>query len=236
MDISELYSTRIQKTFDEDQAEIVTILKSNPHVSLKLINYYKGLPLSYPATVASVDKGTIDLDLQAEQALTIEHGRYTFIRSPLFKHDLFAQAQYVNLRKRAATFVKFCYVEIMAERRNFLRLEFNEPVTVSIQTALGPIEGCLHDISLSGLNVAIDDYHELEARSEASISFQLYDTEQNNSFNVCVPAVLISIADDTRPYNYKFSITPDKTTERQLSKYIFQRQIDIIREIKDTIL
>lgn len=236
MDISELYSTRIQKTFDDDLTEIFGIFKSNPTAAVKLITYYKGLPLSYAAKIASVDRGTIDLDVQAEQAYTIEHGRYSFIRSPLFKHDLFAHAQYVNLRKRAITLTKFSYVEIMAERRNFLRLEFNKPVSVMVTTPQGEMAGHLHDVSLSGLNILVDSYHELARGSEVSIAFRLCDTELNIDFKVRVPGTLIGIADAALPYNYKFAITPDKETERQLSKYIFQRQIDIIREIKDAVL
>ena len=100
MTSTDLYSTRIQKNFDDDQAEILALLEANLNKPLKLINYYKGIPLSYPATIASISRGVVDLDVQEMQAFTIEQARSTFIRSPLFKHDLFAQAQYVNVKKR----------------------------------------------------------------------------------------------------------------------------------------
>ncbi len=236
MNALDLYSTRIQKTFDEDHDEIVAIFKANPKATLKLINYYKGLLLSYPATIVGLDRGVLDLDLQAEQAFTVEHDRYVFIRSPLFAFDLFAQAQYVNVRKKAASFVKFCYVEIMAERRNFLRLELDQPAEVSMTTPAGLLDGKLHDLSLSGLNVAVQDYCPLEPGSEVIISFSLTDNEQQTTFSLNMPTRLISIADTERPYCYKFAMTPDKTAERQLSKFIFQRQVEIIREIKDGVL
>lgn len=236
MNVLDLYSTRIQKTFDEDHDEIVAICKANPKATLKLINYYKGLLLSYPATIAGLDRGVLDLDLQAEQAFTVEHGRYVFIRSPLFKFDLFAQAQYVNVRKKAASFVKLCYVEIMAERRNFLRLELDQPAEVRMTTPAGILEGKLYDLSLSGLNVAVQDFCPLEPGSEVVISFSLTDNEHQTTFSLNLPTRLISIADTERPYCYKFAMTPDKTAERQLSKFIFQRQVEIIREIKDGLL
>ena len=48
MDYTYLYSTRIQKTFDEDQADILSIIRAefaeNPKFEVQLINYYKGLP------------------------------------------------------------------------------------------------------------------------------------------------------------------------------------------------
>jgi hypothetical protein len=235
MNIADLYSTRIQKTFDEDHAEIVSIFKANPKQVLKLINYYKGLPLSYPATVTSIDRGTVDLEVNADQAFAIEENRSTFIRSHLFKHDVFAQVQYVNIKKQAAFFVKFSYVEIMAEHRNFIRMTLEPEPVIVIESPLGIIEGKLHDLSLSGLNILVDDSCALEIDTDTSIRFLLKDIEQNTDFNVYVPAKLIAIKGDTLPYNYKFTISIGKMLERQLSRYIFQRQIEIIREIKEAV-
>jgi hypothetical protein len=233
MNISDLYSSRIQKTFDDDNAEIVAILKASPKKVLKLINYYKGLPLSYPATINSIDRGIVDLDVQQDQAFTIERNRSTFIRSPLFKHDVFAQAQYVNIKKKAATFVKFSYVEIMAERRNFIRMEPEPSPDTVIESPLGIIDGNLYDVSLSGLNISVDQYCPLEMNTETSVRFRLSDIEQRLEIKVNVPAKLVGIMSGSSPYNYKFIICPDKLLERNLSQYIFHRQIEIIKEIKD---
>jgi hypothetical protein len=235
MNIEDLYSTRIQNTYDEDQAEIIAILQAHAKQQLKLINYYMGMPLSYPATIAQIDRGVVDLDVQAQQAFTIEQSRSTFIRSPIFKHDVFAQAQYVNIGKRAATFVKFCYVELMAERRNFLRLELQPSPETVIESPLGILDGKLHDISLAGLNILIDSYCPLERNTEMPIRFTLSSIEHNQSFNVTLPASMLAITAEAPPYNYAFAISPDKTLERQLSQFIFQRQIEIIRAIKDIV-
>ncbi|HXE95850.1 MAG TPA: PilZ domain-containing protein [Dongiaceae bacterium] len=235
MNTADLYSTRIQKTFDEDHAEIVSILKANPEKVLKLINYYKGLPLSYPASIAAIERDSIDLDVKAEQAFTIEQSRSTFIRSSLFKHDVFAQVLYVNVKKQAASFAKFSYVEIMAERRNFIRLALEPSPDTLIESPQGIIEGNLYDISLSGLNVSIHHSCPLTIDTETSIRFKLKRNEQDVDLQVCVPAKLIAIRDNFLPYSYKFTICPDKFLERKLSQYIFQRQIEIIGEIKDRI-
>jgi c-di-GMP-binding flagellar brake protein YcgR len=235
MNITDLYSTRIQKTFDDVQAEIVSILKANPKAALKLISYYKGLPLSYQAKIVSIDRGTLDLDVQAEQAFAIEKSRSVFIRSPLFKHDVFAQAQFVNIKKKAASFVKFSYVEIMAERRNFIRVATESQPNTAISSPLGLIEGQLADISLSGMNIVIQHSVPLEIDSEAPTSFKLRNIEQGLNLTINTPARLINITGDKLPRNYKFTFNPDRSLERQLSQYIFQRQIEIIKEIKDAI-
>jgi hypothetical protein len=236
MNVTDLYSTRIQNTFDDDQAEIVSILKAHPKAALKLINYYKGLPLSYPASLTSVDRGTVDLAVKPEQAFAIEQIRSAFIRSPLFKHDVFAVLQYVNRKKQAAFFAQFSYVEIMAERRNFIRMAPKPEPDVVIESPHGTTEGKLFDLSLSGLNISIHLACSLETGTKTNISFMLKDSEQNQDFKVCVPATLINIKGDAFPYSYIFTISVDRILERQMSKYIFQRQLEIMREIKDAIL
>jgi hypothetical protein len=236
MNITDLYSTRIQKNFDEDQAEIISILKANPKKLVKLINFYKGLPLSYPATIVAVDRGAVDLDVQAEQAFAIENNRISFIRSSLFKHDVLAHLQYVNIKKKAATFVKFSYVEVMAERRNFIRM-LPEPLPHAvIESPLGTIEGTICDVSLSGLSISIDQSVPLEKDMETSIQFMLCNIDQSICFDVSVPGRLVAITGEKLPRSYIFSINPEKLLERQLSQYIFQRQIEIIGEIKGAVL
>jgi len=235
MTCTDLFSTRIQKNFDDDQAEILALLEANLKKPLKLINYYKGIPLSYPATIASISRGVVDLDVQEMQAFTIEQARSTFIRSPLFKHDLFAQAQYVNVRKRAATFVKFSYVEIMAERRSFVRVEVDAPVNVAITSPQGVVEGRLTDLSLSGFGVLIDYTCPLETGVETTAQFTLLSPETGQPIPISIPATLVTINGDRSPYSYRFAINPEKLLERQISQYVFQRQVEIIREVKEIV-
>jgi hypothetical protein len=69
-------------------------------------------------------------------------------------------------------------VEIMAERRNFIRMAPEPRPTVVINSPLGVVEGELQDISLSGANVSIHHSCPLEAGYETSISFMLNDIQQ----------------------------------------------------------
>jgi hypothetical protein len=236
MEISDLYSTRIQKSFDEDQAEIIAILKSAPPKTvLRLINYFKGMPVSYSATINTIEKNNVDLDLQGEQAFTVEDSRSAFIRSPLFKYDVFATAQYVNIKKRAATFTKLSYVEIVAEQRNFIRIKPDPTPVAIIETPEGTIEGHLYDISLTGLNISIENFCEIERGSEVKIKSAFNNIEQDISVNLNITASLVTIKDQLRPYSYIFTFRADKALERQLSQYVFKRQVEIIREIKDAV-
>lgn len=238
MDISYLYSTRINQTFDDDQAEIISILKrellKHPKYEIRLINYYKGLPVSYPAQIISIERDTLELDVFPQQAVVMSEQHSTFIRCKALKHDLFANVQYVNIRKRAASLRKFCYVEIMAERRNYVRLELDTHAKALVKTSGGIVEGFLTELAINGACVKIDQTCPLEIGEETLLNLTLQDImHQNADKTVNVEARLVGIEGDALPRYYRFTITPDKVLDRVLAQYIFQRQIEIIHELKD---
>jgi hypothetical protein len=160
MDYTYLYSTRIQKTFDDDQADILSIIKEglskDPKLEVQLINYYKGMPVSFKAKVVAIDKGALDLDISPKQAVTISAERYTFIRSKLFKHDIVAKAQYVSIKHKAVSLRQLCYVEIVAERRKFIRLELDPPINALFNTPTGIVKGKLVELSMGGAVMSVD--------------------------------------------------------------------------------
>jgi hypothetical protein len=237
MDHSYLYSTRIENTFDEDQADIIAVLKQelakNPKFEVRLINYYKGLPVSFPAKIIAIEKDIIDLDVYPQQSVAMAEHHYTFIRSHLLRHDLYAHVQYVNNKRRAASLRKLCYVEIMAERRNYLRLELDKPQHAHFMTSDGIVQGELKELSITGACMRIDQQCSLEINDEILLTFMLHNIVQNLDYNVQTPARLVRITGDALPRLYAFATTPDKTVDRQIAQYIFQRQVEIIHEIRD---
>ena len=237
MDYTYLYSTRIQKTFDEDQADILSVLKSEldkkKKLEVHLINYYKGMPVSFKAQLVDIDKDALDLDISPQQAVAISSEHYTFIRSKLFKHDILAKAQYVNIRRKAVSLRKLCYVEIMAERRNHLRLILEPPINAIFNSAAGVVTGKIVELSMAGARMVVEQPCDEVLGQEAKLSMMMSDIGQDTSFNITLPAKVVSISDDIKPMQLMLLITPDLLSDRLISKYLIQRQIEIIREIKD---
>lgn len=236
MDHSYLYSTRIQNTFDEDQGEIFSILKDNlarhPNFKVTLINYYHGLPVSCPAHIVNIEKDMVDLDVAPYQAFTMRDHHYTFIRSRILKHDVHANVQYVNINRRAASLRKLCYVEIMAERRNYLRLTLGKPQNAAFKTEEGLVKGKLVEISIDGACIRIDSPCALEIGGETTLTFMLHNIAQNVDYTMKTKATLVGIDREDLVRLYRFSIEPDKILDREIAKYLLQRQIEILQEIK----
>jgi len=237
MDPSDIYSTRVAKSFDEDQADIFAVFKNalagKKLPPLKLINYYKGLPLIYDARVAAVEQDVLDLDVQPQQAVAMAGDHYTLIRCKLFPHDIAAHVQYVNIPRHAASLSKLRYVEIMAEKRNSVRLKLEHHTPAAFPFREQEVTGRLTDLSINGAAVSIDRHLDMPPGSEIMLRFMLPDLAQHKLSPIKTDARLVQTGGDASPYSYCFAIYPEKEVEQQLSRYIFQRQIEIIRDLRD---
>lgn len=237
MDHSYLYSTRIEQTYDEDQDEILSFLRQeilkHSRLHVKLINYYKGLPVSYPAQIIGIERDTVDLEVYPHQAVIISELHYTFMRIKGLKHDIFAKAQYVNIRRHAASLNKLSYVEIMAEQRAYVRLELDNPLKAIFTTNEGIVRGQIREISFNGLGIEVTQPCSLSTSEETTVMFMLHDHTQNLNYNIKTQAKVVGINYDSNPKYYRFTIVTDKISDRQIAQFIIQRQIEIIHEIKD---
>jgi hypothetical protein len=238
MDFTSLYSTRIQTTFDDDQAEILkTFLEkciTKEGAKVNLTNYYRGLPVTYPAVILGVEQGNVDLDVNPQQAIAIASDHYTLIRSKFFPDPIVAHVQYVNIKKHMVSLNKLCFVEVLAEKRAAVRLNLDPPVRATIQHVDQGIAGNLVDISTQGIAITVDNFATLEIGAEMPVKFMLPDSVLLKQTLIKVSATLIDIAGSAAPYRYRFRISPEKHQEQLISRYIFQRQVEIIRGLKET--
>ena len=237
MEFTSLYSTRIQTSLDEDQAEILKTFfekqttKDGSKVSLT--NYYKGLPIIYPATILGVERGNLDLDINPLQAVAITRDHFTLIRSKLFPLTIVAHAQYVNIKKHMASLNKFYFVEVQAERRTAVRVDLDPPAKATIEYDDRVVIGNLVDISTQGIAIEVRDRIGLEIGAEMSVKFMLLDPVLMKQNLIKVPAILVAITGSGVPYLYRFRISPEKHKEQMISRYSFQRQVEIIRSLKE---
>ncbi|MEI6205149.1 MAG: PilZ domain-containing protein [Desulfuromonadales bacterium] len=236
MDFTSLYTTHVKSSFDDDQAEILKIFNDNllskEDLKVTIINYFKELPIVYPATVVAVERGSLDLDINPQQAVAIASDRYTLIRSKLFTHEIAGHVQYVNIKKHAVTLNKLCYVEVLADKRTAVRLGLDPPVQATICCGDQKFSGELLDISVQGLAISIVNFLDLESGTEVSVEFILLDPVLLNQTPVTISARLVAVEGDSSPYRCKFRIAPDKHQEQLIARFSFQRQVEIIRSLK----
>ncbi|HIJ95591.1 MAG TPA: hypothetical protein HPP94_07620 [Desulfuromonadales bacterium] len=240
MDYTSLYSSCIKKSFNEDLTDIMGILrtakKSRDAATFTLINYFKGLPISYPATLLGVEGSNLDLDIHPQQAAAISTDHYTMVRSRLFTHPLIAHVQYVNIKKHVVSLNKFSYVNILAEKRAAVRLDLDHSVAISLLFDTNQhLRGLLDNISIQGFAIKVAEFVQIDSGTDMAASFTLTDPVLLKDVPIDIPVTLVEIKGDRSPYTYTFKAFPAKHQEQLLSRFVFQRQVEIIRILKETV-
>lgn len=239
MDFTSLYSERTKGTPDEDHAEILKVfrekIKSKTDLSVVLINYFRGLPLTYPANVVAIEFGNLEIDINPQQAAAIGRDRYTLIRSRLFTDVILASVQSVDIKRHLVSIKKLGYVELLADNRSAVRLHLEPPVEVTVKYLNEIYKGNVQDISLHGIAILMDRDMSLDIGTRVMLEFNLPDLALQKQTPMELLATLVAVKGDSQLYQYKFRISPQKEKEQLISRYSLQRQIEIIRDLKEIV-
>jgi len=223
---------RIQITGEnEDCAEIIATLAAIESGRLKndvkLVNYFREIPVSYGATVESVEESFAELQVHQIQAVVISFERMTVLKSSHFPKDVIANANYVNVQKSRIVLSSFGYAVVRADRRMSVRVELSEPIYASFATSELTTTGRLHDMSLTGISINVHDAPEIPLSEKGVLSVTLPIGTIN------VPASLLKVVTTDDGERLVFEIEATRSTEISISRYIMQRQVEIIKELKD---
>jgi hypothetical protein len=230
---------KIKKSVDDDRATIVAgfqdIIKRGIRTRFRLLNYYKGLPISYPATIVELNNGILELDVHQQQTVAIERTKLVFIKCDYFDSAILAEVQSADIRRMTASLRNFKFVEIMAERRDALRLELETPTEAEISHDTTKLSGRLFDISLGGFSIRTDERCPVGKDEDVRLRVMIPNLLQNTLTGVETNACHLETTNEGNDFICRFSFQADAQSETTISRFIFQRQVEIIREIKEAL-
>lgn len=231
------YRENIRKTLEEDSAEIaagfIDIIKGNLRVQLKLVNYFKGLPISYPATPVEMAGCVLELDVHPQQAVALEQTGSTFIKCSYFDRPMLADVKDADVRRMMASLSNFRFVEILAEQRVSLRLKLEPPCDAQIVGDGGPVDGKVLDISLGGVSIRTSCPSNLRESDEVKLKLMVPNLLQSGGTSLEVRSTVVAVGSEEEGEVCRFAIELDPHVEGVISRFIFQRQVDLIRELKE---
>lgn len=216
---------------EKDSAQIVETLAAikagRLKNDLKLLNYFREIPVSYGATVETVEESYAELMVHQIQAVVISFEKVTVLKSSHFPRDVIANVNYVNIEKSRIVLSTFSYAIVRADRRMSVRVELSEPIYASFTAAGQTAGGRLNDMSLTGISITVSEDPGLPLSQNGELSVTL------PIGTITVPASLLKVLTVEDGYRLVFEIEATRATELSISKYILQRQVEIIRELKD---
>ncbi|MBU5611710.1 PilZ domain-containing protein [Geomonas azotofigens] len=216
----------------QDQTEIIATLAAIKTGKLKndlrLLNFYREVPVSYGAEVLTVEEHDAELQVNQIQAVVIAHEKVTVLKSSHFRRDVAATATYVNVEKSRVVLSNLGYALVRADRRMSVRVQLGSAIDATFAAPeLDQVHGRLHDMSLTGMsiNVARDPGLPVSQKGELRIAIP--------AGSITVTASLLKVFHLEEGFRLVFEIEPSRAAELSISQYIFQRQVEIIKELKD---
>ncbi len=230
----------VKGTEVEDSLVINQAFKGMIGQRFSILSYYKEIPVSYDAKLLSVENEMAEFEVHDYQAKVISMQRKALIyanpKSP-FREDVFAEAFYVNIAKKRVILCKFSYAKILSNMRRFVRVDLGDIKADAVLMIDGDIiGGTIKDISLGGAALSINTSNNLLVGTEFNLFLKLPNPTNHVINEVGLNAVIISVTGSGTKYNCIIEFHPEKNSQQQIAYFINQRQVEIIKELKDLIV
>jgi hypothetical protein len=234
--VSQHYATIVKGTELEDTRVIIQFLKSMVGQRFTLLNYFKEIPVSFDAVLLNVENQMAEFSIHEYQAKVIESERKSLIRahgkSP-FREDIVGEAFYVSAIKKRAILCKFWYANNLAGLRRFVRVQLDKPVEADLICDDEVLKGNIKVMSLGGAALEIPSPGFLSTGLEINLFLKLPDLTATTVVETVLNATVIKVTGEKAPYSCVLEFHVEKYSQQQLAHYINQRQVEIIRELKN---
>jgi len=228
----------VKGTEREDSLVILQNLYGMVGMSFSFLNYYKEIPVSYDAKLVNVDNEMAEFEVHEYQAKVIAFEHRALIRSQgrfSFREDMVGEAFYVNVARKKAILCKFGYAKIKSDMRRYVRVLLDRPLEVDMFVE-HHIKGFVKNLSLGGASINVESREQLLLGLDINMFLKLPDIYSGSISEVGVTATIVNVMGDNAPYTCIVEFHQEKHSQQQISYYINQRQVEIIKELKEQIL
>jgi hypothetical protein len=231
------YDKVVRGTEQEDMLVIIQFLQGMIGQQFSFLNYYKEIPVSYSATLLSVENEMAEFAVHEYQAKVINMEKQTLIYSnklSSFPEDMIGEAFYVSSSKKRVVLCNFGYAKIRSDMRKFVRVLLDNPVEAEIVLEGDILKGNVKDLSLGGAAINTMSADLLTPGLDINIFLNLPDLNGNLVREVALGATVLKVIGTKAPFTCLIEFHAEKHSQQQIAYYINQRQVEIIKELKDS--
>ena len=215
---------------DLDDIDVHGAMKKLVNKTVNLLNFYKEVPVTYSARLLDYGKdGIASLTCHPVQARLIDFDRYTIVRQGAyaFKADLVGSIEQPpgNSSQQKMHLSRFLPVEIYTDKRELVRVLYDNPIDVTITTGVSEFRAKIIDSSATSFRIKPLSELPMGVRDRATVSFLL--PVNNGPGLIEADAVLVKATSEAQVFRMEVS----SKQESAIMKYINQRQLEIIKEL-----
>lgn len=199
---------------------------------LQFFNYYKEVPIAAAVEVLYLFGDSLVCRSNQTQSRAIKASRYTIIRSSQLPHDIYAKAEYCA-ESDEITLSEFSFVEVLPDRRNALRVKIGGLFQITVEAGPDAFIAKLKDLSLGGCALEVTDKALLGNYTYFYLSFIFQLSNRSEPLKLRLMARLLRFESESGPCRCIMLFEHDLRSEDLIGRYIAQRQVEILRELKD---
>ncbi|WP_024955827.1 PilZ domain-containing protein [Sulfurospirillum arcachonense] len=224
---------------DEDE-QIKHYLEScvSNKTPLKLLNIYKGLCLNTTSSVIKVQANTYFLRCENLQGYSMKFENKTIIQAPDLQKDIRADVVYVNLEESYVVLDNLVFLDSSANNREHTRVQPRLRTPITIKYKRYSYQGEIIDLSTQAVAIMLNHSLSDELVSEkVEIQFKLPDSSNENGFAYMdVTGEIVHVGEiDITKSKIVVMVDLEKPYDSYLLKYMYERQKELIFELKKAI-
>jgi hypothetical protein len=234
--VIQYYDKTVRGTEREDMLVILQFLQGMIGQTFSFLNYYKEIPVSYDATLLSIENEMAEFAVHEYQAKVINIEKKTLIYShslSSFPEDLVGEAFYVSAAKKRVVLCNFGYAVIRSDMRRFVRVLLDHPVETELIFEGDILKGNVKDLSLGGAAISTMSADLLVPGLDINIFLKLPEINSGSWLEVGMRATIVKVVGTSAPFLCFIEFHAEKHSQQQIAYYINQRQVEIIKELKD---
>lgn len=231
------YINNIQEHMNEK--EMINFLLEDTFINsreFKLLNIYKGLCVNTASKIVKKTEDTITVEFEQLQGIVMRDETETVMQSSSFVKDIRARVKYIDMQKKIAILEKFQFLNSSANARKYSRVTCQTRTPLVLTYHGGTLNGEVLDISVTSIAVKVKLIKNMDILKEKKVKLAFTLPTQTNidgfvKLNLEADVTFIANVDNTSS-KIVCDLNEDSGNEAILMEYVYNRQKEIIVEVK----
>ncbi len=231
---TEAYREVIVASKVDDEASIIELFKviaeNDREATVSMLNIYKELPITNSATIFDIKGRNLEFKTNPLQVAAAHQNGETLIQAPFLSTSIMGKVVYTDFAHSLVGVGNLSYAEVFYDKRAAVRVRLRVPLNVTLDADGAKVSGMMRDVSLGGCGVTTLAGPTLDRASNVKLHIKLF--ENDTVIEADIPSRIVRLGEGP-PYDCGITFLHTAETERILSMFIYRRQLEIIRELKE---
>ncbi|HEX5330237.1 diguanylate cyclase domain-containing protein [Sulfuricurvum sp.] len=205
------------------------------NTAVKLLNFYKGIRISTSAKLVKISDDMVYISIEKIQGYAMKLEQSVVIQGPNIPFDILANVQIVDVAKKIAVLTKFEPLEASGNNRQYIRIQSDHRMHVTIGTGRSVLSGTILDISIKSIACKISSSKKapLILHSRVNLQFNLpMERFEDGMVSMVIAGKIQYIQEGDEFTKVVVELDLMEPYEGYLIEYIYARQQALVNEIK----